>query len=108
MLFTKFNVKDKELKLRLRAKDCIELEKRLGASPLDELMKCQDGKLPTITFMIMVLHSSLQALENGYTLEKTYELYDEYVEEGNTMVDLIPVLIEVFKVSGFFREDLAE
>ncbi|MPN46084.1 hypothetical protein SDC9_193664 [bioreactor metagenome] len=32
-----------------------------------------------------------------------YKLYDEYVEEDKTYMDLIPELMSVLEVSGFFK-----
>lgn len=55
--------------------------------------------------MLTVIHASLQALEHGYTEDAVYRLYDEYVEEGHNMYDLIPVIIDVFKVSGIFSDE---
>lgn len=41
-------------------------------------------------------------------MDKTYEIYDDFIEEGHSMTDLIPVIIEVFKVSGLIREEEVE
>lgn len=105
MNYVNFNVGDKELKLRLDAKNTVALERVVGTNPLNELMKCAQGKLPTVEFAIATLHASLQKLEHGYTLNKVYDLYDEYIEDGNSLVDLIPILLDVFKVAGFLPKD---
>lgn len=108
MLYKELKIGDKELKLRMRARDCVALEKKLGCNPLEKFMEAGEGKLPTMEFVINTLHASLQALESGYTLEKTYDLFDEYVEKGNTIMDIIPVLMGVFEISGFFKNPQAE
>ena len=54
--------------------------------------------------MIMILHASLQAMEHNISLDDTYAIYDEFVDEGNSLLELIPIIIEIFKVSGFFKE----
>ena len=41
-------------------------------------------------------------------MDKTYELYDKFVDEGHTLMDLVPILLDVFKVSGFFKEETIE
>ncbi|WP_042387492.1 DUF6096 family protein [Clostridium culturomicium] len=105
MMYTNLTIGTKELKLRLRARDCVELERKLGKSPLDVMMELSNGSMPKVGTLITILHSSLQAFEHGYTEEKTYDLYDEYVEAGGTLVELMPVILEVFKVSGFFKEE---
>lgn len=104
MLYTEFKVKDKELKLRLTTRDCVSLEKKLGRNPLDDIMAVEKGKLPTITYIVAVLHASLQKYQNGYTEEKVYDLFDDYINEGGSLIDLMEVITEIFKVSGFFKE----
>lgn len=101
MLYTELKIGDKELKLRLTTRDCIALEKRLGRNPLDDVMAVEAGKLPTITYVVTVLHASVQKYQSGYTLEKVFDLYDEYIENGGSLTDIIPVITEIFKVSGF-------
>jgi hypothetical protein len=54
--------------------------------------------------IIMILHASLQALEHNISLDDTYAIYDEFVDEGNTLIELIPIIVEIFKVSGFFKK----
>lgn len=105
MNYVAFNVGDKELKLKLDAKNTVVLERVVGTNPLNELMKVTNGQLPTLDFAITTLHASLQKLEHGYTLNKVYDLYDEYVEDGHSLVDLIPVLMDVFKAAGFIPKD---
>ena len=103
MLYSDFKVGDKELKLRLDSRSCVTLERKLGKSPLAIFME-GDGSLPKLEDLILVLHASLQKYNKGYTEDKTYDLYDEYIEEGNTFTDFIPVIMDIFKVSGFFKD----
>ena len=111
MLYTTFTVKDKEYKARLTAKSCVDLEKKLGTNPLNIFMgmMAQDTViLPKMDVLIAILHASLQAYEHGITETKVYEIYDAFVDEGKTMMDLIPIIVEVFKVSGFLPEEEAD
>lgn len=101
-------VGDEELKLRLRAKDCVELESKIGESPLNVFMRLSNGKIPSLGFIITTLQYSLQALEHGYNLEKTYELYDNYIENGGDMTEMLSILSDVFEVSGFFKKEKME
>ena len=107
MLYSTFTVGDKEYKCRLTARACVDLEKKLGENPLNVFIKIANanGALPSIGDMVTILHASLQSMEHGITIEKAYELYDKYVDEGHTLVDFIPVILEIFKVSGFFNEE---
>ena len=104
MLYSDFKVGEKELKLRLDSRSCVVLERKLGKSPLSIFMDAENS-LPKLEDLIAILQASLQKYNQGYTEDKTYDLYDEYVEDGNTFTDFIPVIMDIFKVSGFFKEE---
>ena len=107
MLFSEIKIGDKELKLRLDSRSCVSLERKLGKNPLSIFMN-EDKSLPKLEDLIAIFHASLQKYNQGYNEEKTYDLYDEYINEGNTFIDLIPVIMDIFKVSGFFKESEVE
>jgi hypothetical protein len=91
-------------KLRLDALRVFQLEEALGRkSPLTIFA---DTEMPSLTNLLLVLHYSLQAYQNGIKKEDTYSIFDKYIEDGNTLVTLIPVIIEVFKVSGLIPKDV--
>lgn len=103
MQYTTFTVGDKEYKLRATAATIVELEKRLGGkNPLDILMAVERGELPTVTNILYILHAALQKYHHGIDVRKVLEMYDSYIESGKNYTDLIPVLVDVFRVSGFF------
>ncbi|WIF95014.1 DUF6096 family protein [Caminicella sporogenes] len=108
MRYTEFKVGEKEFKLRLGAGEIVNLEKKLGKNPLDILMNVEKGELPKIGDTLAILHAAMQKFHHNITMEKVYQLYDEYVDEGNAYTDLIPIVLEVFKVSGFFKEAQVE
>lgn len=109
MLYHEWCIKDrqgntkKELKLRLTSRSAIELENRIGGNPLNELIAMQNGRIPTTRFIAENLKAGLQKFEHGYDENKVYDLIDEYIEEGGSLMELVPVLLEMYKVSGFFR-----
>ena len=93
---------EKSLNLRLTSRSTVALEQKLGMSPISALMENQ--QVPRLETAITILHGCAQALNHGITLDKTYDIYDEYVDCGGTLMDLIMALVEVFKISGFFKE----
>lgn len=107
MNYVEFNAGSKEYKLKLSTKNVVALEKRLGCNPLSIF---GDGEtIPTITAMICILHASLQQLNHGITLEDAYDIWDNWMEDGHTMTDFIPVIMDIYKVSGIIRgEDKTE
>ena len=104
MLYKEFEVGDKALKLRLTSRAVVELEKKLGCNPVDVFMRINEGNLPKQSDVVMVLHAALQALEHGYTEAAAHALYDEYVDEGHNLFDLVPVIMDTFKVSGLLPD----
>lgn len=104
MRHTTFTVGANEYKLRMTASGIVELEKRLGGrNPLSILMAIEGGELPSVSSVLLILHAALQKFHHGMTFEKVQDLYDEFAEEGKTYIDLMPVIMDVFKVSGFFN-----
>ena len=109
MLYHVWCIKDKEgktkkeLKLRLTSRSCVDLETRIGGNPINELMAMQNGRLPTTRFIAENLKAALQKFEHGYDEATVYDLLDEYIDDGGSLMEIVPVLIEVYKVSGFFK-----
>lgn len=106
MLYFDFEAGNKAYKLRLNTRSTVALERALGCNPLGIF---GDGEtIPTVTQMVSILHASLQALEHGITLEKAYDIFDNYLEDGHTATDFIQVILEIYKVSGIIRNDSKE
>lgn len=104
-MYTELIINNKSYKLRLTTKTSIQLEKALGYNPLTMLMNIENGKLPTLNEMLIVLHAMLQAFNHGTSMDDVYDIYDDYVADGKTMLDLIPVYIEVFQNCGYIAKD---
>lgn len=106
MRYTELKVGDKEFKLRLTTGEMVNIEKKIGGNVLDIFMK--ENKIPTMSELLLVLHGSLQKFQHGITLPDTYNLYDEYVDNGGTFENLIELIMDVFEVSGFFKKEQLE
>ena len=106
MLYYTLTIKDKDYKCRLAARNCVDLEKKLGTNPLNIFMEiAKKGEVPNLEVLMIILHASLQKYQHGISLDDTYDIYDEFVDEGNNLMDLVPVLLEIFKVSGLMGEE---
>lgn len=104
MLYVDFNVGDRNYRLRLTTRAIVALEKQLGCNPLAIFGDGDKQTIPSITAMVQVLHASLQAYEHGITLDKAFEIFDDYLE-NHTMTDFLPVILEIYKVSGLISKD---
>lgn len=106
MMYVDFTVGNKEYKLRLNTRTTIALEKQLGCNPLSIF---GDGDtMPTITTMVQILYASLQPLQHGISLNDAYDIFDEYLSNGNTATDFLPVIIDIYKTSGLIKNDTSE
>ena len=99
MMYYDFKAGDREYKLRLNTRSTVALEKQLGCNPI-MIFGADGNSIPTVSTMVVILHASLQAYEHGITLEKAYDIFDAYLEDGNTAVDFVKVIMEIYKASG--------
>lgn len=107
MLFREIKIGEEDYKLRLGIKETIELEKKLGYNPLNELVKMGDNgkdniQLPSFEFMGNVFHYSLIKYQSKIKLDKSYELMELYMEE-NGIEGLMELIVGIFQDSGFFK-----
>ena len=103
MNYVDFTAGNKEYKLRLGTREIVALEKQLGCNPLT--IFGNGDTIPTITTMVNVLHASLQQLNHGITLNNAYDIFDAYLADGHTMTEFIPVIIEIYKMSGLIGNE---
>ena len=106
MLFLDFAANGKEYKLRLNTRNIVALEKQLGCNPL--AIFGNGDTIPTVTTMVAILHASLQQYQHGITLNDAYSIFDDYLADGNTSVDFIKVIVEIYRVSGIISEGTTE
>lgn len=106
MLYFDFEAGGKAYKLRLNTRNIVALEKQLGCNPLAIF---GDGSvIPTVSTMVNVLFASMQQYNHGITLNDAYDIFDSYIEDGNSMTDFVSVILEVYKVSGLIKTEGAE
>lgn len=106
MNYIDFEVGNKTYKLRLNTRGIVMLEKQLGCSPLAIF---GDGEtIPTTTMMVNILHAALQQYNHGINLNDAYDIFDEYLADGHSTLDFIPVIIEIYKASGIIPKDNTE
>ena len=103
MMFYDFQVENTTYKLRLNTRNTIMLEKALGCNPL--AIFGNGETIPTVTTMVNVLFAAMQQYNHGISLNDAYDIYDKWINEGHTVTDFIPIILEVYKVSGIIKAD---
>lgn len=106
MLYTDFEAGNKAYKLRLTTRNIIALEKAIGMNPLSVFGT--GNRIPTITEMVNILHASLQQYQHGITVNDAYDIFDDYLTDGHTTTDFIPVIVEIYQTSGIMPKDKKE
>lgn len=101
-MYVDFSAGGKEYKLRLNTRNIVSLEKALGMNPL--AIFGNGETMPTITTLVTILHASLQQYQHNITLDDAYDIFDNYLADGNTMTDFIPVVLDLYRVSGLIRK----
>lgn len=101
MMYTELIIGGDTYKLRLTTRASVALEKALGYNPISMLMEIDEGKMPKMGDCLIILQAMLQTYHHGYNIDKVYELFDKFVEDGKSLFDLIPVFVEVFQQSGY-------
>jgi hypothetical protein len=102
---TEINIGKDTFRLRLNTRSSIQLEKALGYNPLNMLIDAADNKMPKKMDVITMLHAMLQAYHHGYTLDKTMDLFDLYIDDGHNMFEIIPTFVEVLTDAGYIPKD---
>ena len=87
-----------ECKLTTRA--LIDIEKELGVNPLNALF---DEDIPEINILVTILHYALKACNKSITKDATYDIVDEYYENGGDFRSLSQFILELYKASGLLR-----
>ena len=102
--FYTMTVGGEEYKMRLTAGSIMQIEKKLGKPLFKALETIQDNMVEIITTIIW---GAMQPLNAGFTMEKATELFDDYVDEGHSIEELIQEINALFEASGFFKKGQA-
>ena len=102
--FYTLTVGEKTYQLRLTASAIMSIEKKLGKPLFTALEHIQDNMVETIT---TILWGAMQPLNAGFTMEKAMALFDEYVDDGHSLEELMQEINGLFEASGFFRKGQA-
>lgn len=102
MLYFDFEAGNKAYKLRLSTRNIVALEKQLGCNPI--AVFGAGDTIPTISAMVSILHASLQSYQHNITINDAYDIFDAYLADGHAMTDFIPVILDIYRVSGIIKD----
>lgn len=107
MLYTEFKAGEHIYKLRLTTSVMISLEKALGM-PLLMVFGANGDRVPSLTEMVTILHYSMQTYQHGNSLSDTYNIFDEWLADGNVVTDFISVIVDIYQSAGLFKNSTKE
>lgn len=94
----------KTLSLVLDGKATVDIEKRLGKSLFGIMMSGNGGfKMPRLGEMLTILHATNQTA--NIKMADMPEMYDEYVNNGGSMMKLLEVIQKLMEEAGFFGSE---
>ena len=103
--FYTLTIGDEEYKLRLTASSIMSIEKKLGKSLFSALEHIQDNMVETVT---AILWGAMQPLNANFPFEKAAGLFDDYIDDGHSIEDLMQEINALFEASGFFKKGQAQ
>lgn len=103
--FAYWEVGGREYKLKLTTAVICQLEDKFKRNLLDILSM----GMPPLATMLTIAQAAMKNWEHGIKYEDVQKLFDRYCEEGGTQLSFMTdVLMEIYKVSGFFSESQQE
>lgn len=95
-----------DYKLKLTTGWITKLENKYKTNVIN-LITASD--IPPLSVMLTIIQAAMIPWEHNMKLEKVYELYDRWMEEGGNQGELLTqVVLPTLAVSGFFTEAQAE
>lgn len=102
--FAAWEVGGRTYRLKLTTAAICQIEDKFKRNLLDLLFS--SGSVPPLSVMLTITQGAMKNWEHGIKYTDVQKLFDQYCEEGGTqMTFMTDVLMEIYKVSGFFSED---
>ena len=103
MLYYEFEAGNNTYKLRLNVRNIVTLEKTLGCNPL--MVFGTGDRVPTVTEMVAILHNSLQVYNHGITMDTSYKIFEQWLDDGHQITDFISIILDIYRASGIMKTE---
>ena len=104
--FAIWKIGEEEYKLKLKTSTLCSLEEKLGTSLLNVL---NSNGLPALSVMLTIAHYALKDYNANLKYKDVQDMFDNYIDNGGSQLEFFSnVIMEVYKVSGFFTEAQTE
>lgn len=100
MKYYELELNGRTIKLRLTSNDCMVIEQKYKKSIIEFI---QDMSMTTV---IILLKYMVRSSDKGFSDEGAGQLFDELIDAGYTLADIInDVILEGLIVSGFMKKE---
>lgn len=104
--FAIWEVDGEEYKLKLKTSTLCDLEEKLGTSLMTVL---GNGNMPALKIMLTITHYAMKDYNSNIKFKDVQNLFDKYLDEGGNQLEFFSnVVMDIYKVSGFFTEAQTE
>ncbi|MFR2528933.1 MAG: DUF6096 family protein [Clostridium paraputrificum] len=104
--FAIWEVDGEEYKLKLKTSTLCDLEEKLGTSLINVL---GNGNMPALKIMLTITHYAMKDYNSNIKFKDVQNLFDKYLDEGGNQLEFFSnVVMDIYKVSGFFTEAQTE
>lgn len=104
--FAIWKVGEEEYKLKLKTSTLCDLEEKLGTSLMNVL---GNGNMPALKIMLTIAHYAMKDYNANIKFKDVQDIFDRYLEDGGSqLLFFSSVVMDIYKVSGFFTESQAE
>lgn len=105
--FAIWEVGEEEFKLKLKTSTLCDLEEKLGTS-LMNVLGVNNG-MPSLKVMLIITHYAMKDYRANTKFKDVQDMFDKYIDEGGSQLEFFTkVVMDIYKVSGFFTEAQAE
>lgn len=101
--FVLLNTKNKEYKLKFSSGAIAQAEQSMGMSFFKSV-----EQMDSVSVQLAILWAALQKFNHGISKEDTEEIYNDFLDNGGTLEDLVKLIVETFEVSGFIPKQQAK
>ena len=102
-----FKVGEKTYELKLTTRGVVKLEKAIKKNPVSMFINGEEARVPNIEEGIITLYFALQPNHGAEVrnVDAVYDIYDEYVENGGTFIDLMAIIVDLFRECGIMPKE---
>lgn len=109
MNYVNFETAKGTYRLRLNTRNLVQLESILKENPIPAIIKYLiKDEIPPMDLMMKIFHASLLAYNPETTLDKAYDIFDEWLEDGHIIADFLEIIITIYRQAGLIQKENTE